>query len=66
MERETGDRVLFGKFALDLSSGTMALIYVRGNGEAEGGVVLTNFKREWLEVIPLPFVPEQVEIREVR
>jgi hypothetical protein len=66
VERETGDRVLFGKFAVDLPTGTMALIYVRGDGVAEGGVVLTNFKREWVEVIPLPFVPEQIEIREVR
>ena len=63
VERETGDRVLFGKFAVDLPSGTIAIIYVRGNGAAEGGVVLTNFEREWLEVIPLPYVPEQVEIR---
>ena len=66
VERETGDRVLFGKFAVDLPTDTIALIYVRGNGAAEGGVVLTNFSREWLEVIPLPYVPEQVEIRNIR
>ena len=65
VERETGDRVLFGKYGVDLPSGTIAIIYVRGNGAAEGGVVLTNFEREWLEIIPLPYVPEQVEIREV-
>ncbi|MEJ2585271.1 MAG: hypothetical protein P8Z38_09580, partial [Robiginitalea sp.] len=65
VELETGDRVLFGKFAVDLPKGTIAIIYVRGNGAAEGGVVLTNFDREWLEVIPLPYVPEQVEIREI-
>ena len=66
VERETGDRVLFGKYGVDLPTGTIAIIYVRGNGAAEGGVVLTNFNREWLQVIPLPFVPEQVEIREIR
>jgi len=66
VERETGDRVLFGKYGVDLSTGTIAIIYVRGNGATEGGVVLTNFEQEWLEVIPLPYVPEQVEIREVR
>jgi len=66
VERETGDRVLFGKYGVDLPTGTIAIIYVRGNGAAEGGVVLTNFNREWLQVIPLPYVPEQVEIREIR
>ena len=66
MELETGERVLFGKFAVDLPTGTIALVYVRGNGAAEGGVVLTNFNLEWLEVIPLPYVPEQIEIREIR
>ncbi len=66
VERETGDRVLFGRYGVDLPTGTIAMIYVRGNGAAEGGVVLTNFQREWLEVIPLPYVPEQVEIREIR
>ena len=66
VELETGDRVLFGKFAVDLTTGTLALVYVRGNGAAEGGVVLTNFRREWLRVIPLPYVPEELEIRQVR
>ncbi|MFZ9002750.1 MAG: hypothetical protein ACO20F_10735 [Robiginitalea sp.] len=66
VELETGERVLFGKFAVDLPTGTIALVYVRGNGAAEGGVVLTNFNLEWLEVIPLPYVPEQIEIREIR
>ena len=66
VQLETGDRVLFGKFAVDLPTGTLALVYVRGNGAAEGGVVLTNFSREWLRVIPLPYVPEELEIRQVR
>jgi len=66
VEDETGDRVLFGKFGVDLATGTIAIIYVRGNGEAEGGVVLTNFNRTWLQVVPLPYVPELVEIREIR
>ncbi len=66
IEQETGDRALFGNFAADLNTGVIALIYVRGNGAAEGGVVLTNFQREWLEILPLPYVPEQLEIREVR
>jgi hypothetical protein len=66
VEDETGDRVLFGKSGVDLPTGTIAIIYVRGNGAAEGGVVLTNFSREWLQIIPLPFVPELVEVREIR
>ncbi len=66
IEQETGDRALFGNFAVDLNTGVIALIYVRGNGAAEGGVVLTNFEREWLDILPLPYVPEQLEIRQVR
>lgn len=64
VERETGDRVLFGNYAVDLDRGLVALIYVRGNGAPEGGVVLTNFRQEWLRVLPLPYVPERLEIRE--
>lgn len=62
---ETGDQVLFGNYGLDLKTGVMAIIYIRGNGLAEGGLVLTNFDLEWLEVLPLPYVPEQLEIRSV-
>lgn len=66
VEQETGDRVLFGKYAVDIASGTLAIIYVRGNGLPEGGVVLTSFGLDWLEVLPLPYVPEHIEIRSVR
>jgi hypothetical protein len=64
VEQRTGDRVLFGNYAVDLDRGLVALIYVRGNGEARGGVVLTNFSQDWLEVIPLPLVPEIITLRE--
>lgn len=66
VEDETGDRVLFGNYGVDLPTGTIAIVFVRGDGSPEGGVVLTNFQREWLQVIPLPFVPERIEVREVR
>ena len=66
IEQETGDRVLFGGYGVDLASGTIAIIYVRGNGLAEGGVAITNFGLDRVEVLPLPFVPEHVEIRDVR
>jgi hypothetical protein len=65
IERQTGDRVLFGNYAVDLPSGTLAIAYVRGNGLPEGGVVLTDFGGTWLEVLPLPYVPEHLEIRNV-
>ena len=65
IERETGDRVLFGNYAVDLPTGVLAFAYVRGNGLPEGGVVLTNFEGTWLEVLPLPYIPEQLEIRSV-
>ncbi len=66
VERETGDRVLFGNYGVDLPTGTIAIVYVRGDGSPEGGIVLTNFQREWLQVLPLPYVPERIEVREVR
>ena len=66
IEQETGDRVLFGNFASDLTTGKIALIYVRWNGAAEGVVVLTNFGLYWQQIIPLPYVPEEIEIRDVR
>ncbi len=66
IEQATGDRVLFGNYAVDLPSGIFAISFVRGNGTAEGGVVLTNFEQDWFELLELPFLPEEIEIREVR
>jgi hypothetical protein len=58
--------VLFGNYGVDLPTGIIALSYVRGNGTAEGGVVLTNFGQDWFELLELPFLPEEIEIRDVR
>jgi hypothetical protein len=66
IEQQTGDRVLFGNYGVDLPTGIIALSYVRGNGTAEGGVVLTNFGQDWFELLELPFLPEEIEIRDVR
>lgn len=65
IEQETGDRVLFGNYGVDLPTGVIAISYLRGNGSAEGGIVLTNFEQEWFEILELPFLPEEIEIKTV-
>ena len=66
IERATGDRVLFGNYGVDLTTGTIAISYIRGNGSSEGGVILTTFDQNWFEVLELPFLPEDIEIQEVQ
>ncbi len=65
IEQETGDRILFGNYGVDLPTGIIAISYLRGNGSAEGGVVLTNFELDWFEILELPLLPEEIEIRAV-
>ena len=65
IEQETGNRVLFGNFDMDLDSGLILISYVKGDGSPEGGVVLTNFDAIPLQILPLPFVPERLIIREI-
>ena len=65
IERATGDRVLFGNYGVDLASGTIAISYIRGDGSAEGGITLTNFDLDWFELLELPFLPEEIVIREI-
>lgn len=65
IEQETGVRVLFGNYGVDLPTGIIAISYIRGNGSAEGGVVLTNFEIEWFEILELPLLPEEIEIRSI-
>jgi hypothetical protein len=66
IEQETGDRVLFGNYGVDLPTGTIAISYIRANGSAEGGIVLTNFELYPFELLELPFLPEEIEIRDVQ
>ncbi|MGB5189197.1 hypothetical protein [Robiginitalea sp.] len=66
IERATGDRVLFGNYGVDLASGTIAISYIRGDGSAEGGITLTNFDLDWFELLELPFLPEEIVIREIQ
>ncbi|MGB5403287.1 hypothetical protein [Robiginitalea sp.] len=66
IEQATGDRVLFGNYGVDLSSGTIAISYIRGDGSTEGGVTLTTFDLDWFELLELPFLPEEIEVREVQ
>ncbi|GEM_PF-7031103 len=65
IELETGNRVLFGNFDADPSTGLVVITYVIGDGSPEGGVVLTDFSGKPLQIIPLPIVPERLVIREI-
>jgi hypothetical protein len=66
IEQATEERLLFGNYGVDLPTGSIALSYIRADGSAEGGIVLTNFSLEWFEILELPFLPEEIEILEVR
>lgn len=65
IEIETGNRVLFGNFDADPSTGLVVITYVNGDGSPEGGVVLTDFSGKPLQIIPLPIVPERLVLREI-
>lgn len=66
IEAETGDRFLFGTFDADPDSETIAIIYVKGDGTPQGGIVIADFEGNLKKIIPTPLVPEQVVIRDVR
>ncbi|MBC2839708.1 hypothetical protein [Robiginitalea sp. SC105] len=65
IERETGNRFLFGNFDADPDSGLILIAYVQGDGSPQGGVVLTDFEANPLQIIPLPIVPEQIVLRDI-
>lgn len=65
MEAETGSRPLFGQFDTDPETGLSILVYVKGDGSPEGGVVVTDFEGTLVEILPLPLVPDRVLIRDV-
>ena len=66
IEQTTGERLLFGNYGVDLPTGVIGFSYIRGDGSGEGGIVLTTFSQEWFEILELPFLPEEIEIRQVR
>lgn len=65
IEQEVGDRVIFGNFDMDLDSGLILISYVKGDGTPNGGLILTDFDATPLQILPLPFVPERLILREI-
>ena len=66
IEADTGDRFLFGVFDADPESGRIAIAYIKGDGSPEGGLVISDFDGNPLQIIPLPFLPDDVVIRSVQ